>query len=303
MADERLLAVVDDLHRPVRVQREHRAVNLHRQVLAASEGAADAGEVDPDLVGLEPQARRHLVAVDVEPLRRDVDVDAALAVRNGEPGLRAEEGLVLDADLVHAGDGDLALRLRVAVTDDERADDVRARIVAVTVAHRRAIRMERFLFRRALRVDDRLERVVLDLDPLRGAARLLRMLGRNECDRLAEVANTVPGQHGLVAELEPVALLSRDVGVRQHGVDAGHRQRLGEVDRTDPRMGVRAPQRVAPEHSRCLQVARVGELAGHLRNAVDARNDLADASELELRCCGLAHVEVAASRTASKIFA
>ena len=46
VAGERLLAVVDDLHRPVRVQREQRAVDLHREVLAAAERAADAGEVD-----------------------------------------------------------------------------------------------------------------------------------------------------------------------------------------------------------------------------------------------------------------
>ena len=64
------------------MQREHRRVDLHREVLAAAERAADAGEVDPHLLGLEAQTRRDLVAVDVEPLRRDVDVDAALAVRD-----------------------------------------------------------------------------------------------------------------------------------------------------------------------------------------------------------------------------
>ena len=89
VAGERLLAVVDHLHRPVRVEREHRGVDLHREVLAAAEGAADAGEVDPHLLGREAEARRHLVAIDVEPLRRDVDVDAALAVRNREARTRA----------------------------------------------------------------------------------------------------------------------------------------------------------------------------------------------------------------------
>ena len=46
VADERLLAAVDHLHRTVRVQREQRAVDLHREVLAPAERAADAGEVD-----------------------------------------------------------------------------------------------------------------------------------------------------------------------------------------------------------------------------------------------------------------
>ena len=108
VAGERLLAVVDDLHRPVRVQREQRGVDLHRDVLAAAERAADAGEVDAHPLEREAEARRDLGPVDVEPLRRDVDVDAALAVRHREPRLGAEEGLILDARLVDALDGDLA---------------------------------------------------------------------------------------------------------------------------------------------------------------------------------------------------
>ena len=55
---------------------------------------------------------------------------------------------------------------------------------------------------------------------LGGAARLLRMLGRDERDGLAEVADAVDREHGLVGELEPVALLARHVVVREHGVDA-----------------------------------------------------------------------------------
>ena len=83
-------------------------MDLHREVLAAAERAADAGEVDPHLLGREAEARRDLVAVDVQPLRGDVDVDAALAVRDREPRLRAEERLVLDPDLVDALDRDVA---------------------------------------------------------------------------------------------------------------------------------------------------------------------------------------------------
>ena len=82
------------------MQREQRGVDLHREVLAPAERAADAGEVDPDLLRGQGQAGRDLLAVDVQPLRRDVDVDAALAVRHGEPGLRPEERLVLRAELV-----------------------------------------------------------------------------------------------------------------------------------------------------------------------------------------------------------
>ena len=114
VADERLLAVVDDLHGPPGAQREHRRVDLHREVLAPAERATDAGEVNPHLLGLEVEAGRDLVAVDVEPLRRDVDVDAALAVRDRDPGLGAEERLILLADVVDALDGDVPVGVGVA---------------------------------------------------------------------------------------------------------------------------------------------------------------------------------------------
>ena len=172
--------------------------------------------------------------------------------------------------------------VRVAVADDDRADDVRARVLAVAVAVRPALGWIGSHLGRALRVDDRLERLVVDADPLGGAARLLGMLGGDDRDRLAEVADALEGEHRLVAELEPVALLARDVLVREHGVDAGHAGRRGRVDRADERVRVRAADGVAPEHPGGEEVARVGELAGDLGDRVDAADGLADAAELEL---------------------
>ena len=64
---------------------------------------------------------------------------------------------------------------------------------------------------------------------------------------------------------------------------AGHRHRLGDVDRADARVRVRAAQRVAPEHPGHDQVARVRELALHLRRRVGPRHELADRAEL--RAC------------------
>ena len=65
VAYEGLLPVVDHLHRPAGVQGEHRGVDLHREVFTTAEGSADARKVDPHLLGLEAEARCHLVAVDV----------------------------------------------------------------------------------------------------------------------------------------------------------------------------------------------------------------------------------------------
>jgi hypothetical protein len=119
VADEGLLAVVDDFHGAVRVQGEQRAVDLHRQVLPPTERAAHTREVDSHLLRLQVQARRNLVAVDMQPLRRDVDVHAALAVRHREPRLGPEERLVLDPDLVDTGDRHIALGVGIAVPDHE----------------------------------------------------------------------------------------------------------------------------------------------------------------------------------------
>ncbi len=298
---ERLLAVVDDLHRPVRVQREHRAVHLHREVLAAAERAADPAEVDAHLLQRQSEARRDLGPVDMQPLRRDVDVDAALAVGYREPRLGPEERLILAADLVHATDGDVALRVDVSVANLDVAHDVRARVVEVAMAPRRSLGMQIFELGRALHVGDRLERLVLDDDAFGSAARLLRVLGGDEGDRLAVVEDTVDRQHGLVLELEPVRLLPGHVVVCEHRVHPRHRNRLRDVERDDARVRVRAAQRVAPEHPRDDQVARVGKLALHLRRRVDPRNELADPSLLH-PASGLGHA-FAARRTASKIFA
>ena len=188
------------------MEREQRRVDLDREVLPPAERAADAGEVDTHPIGLQPEARRHLVTVDVRPLGRDVDVDASLAVRNRKAGLGAEERLVLRADLVDAGHGDVALRLGIAVADHDRADDVRARIVAVPVPHRRSIRMERLLLGRALRIAHGIERRVFDADSIGGTSRLLRVVGGDDRHRLAEVADTVDREHGLVGKLEAVRL-------------------------------------------------------------------------------------------------
>jgi hypothetical protein len=256
-------------------------VDLHREVLAAAERPADAGEVNTHALRREPEAGSHLVAVDVEPLRRDVDVHATLAVRHREPRLGAEERLVLAAELVDAADGDVAGRIGIAVADHDVADDVRAGVVAVAMAHRRPVGVQRLHVERPLGIVDDRQRLVLDADRLGGPARLLGMVGRDERDRLADVADTIDREHRLVGELEAVGLLAGNIGVREDGMDAGHRDRAAHVQGDDPRVRVRAAERVAPQHPGCAQVAGVRELARRLRDAVGAEDSVADAAELE----------------------
>ena len=66
VTDERLRAPVDDAHRTTGAQGEQRPVHLHREILSAAERAPDTREVKAHLVRQEAQARRDLIAVDVE---------------------------------------------------------------------------------------------------------------------------------------------------------------------------------------------------------------------------------------------
>ena len=182
----------------------------------------------------------------MEPLRGDVDIYTALAVGDDEPRLGTEECLVLNADLVDALDRHVTLRLRIAVPDHHVTDDVRSWIVAVSVPHRGAPRVQRLRLGRTLHLGDGGKLLIDDADRGGGSARLLWMLGRDEGDSLAEVADTFGRKHGLVGELEPVGLLPRNVIMGQHRMDTRHGQRRRDVDLDDARMRVWAAKRVAP---------------------------------------------------------
>ena len=80
-----------------------------------------------------------------------------------------------------------------------------------------------------------------------GAPRLLGLLGGDDRDRLADVADAVDREHGLVGELEAVASCAR---ARRACVSTactpGMRSAAAEVDRDDPRVRVRAADVCAP---------------------------------------------------------
>jgi hypothetical protein len=268
VADERLLAAVDHLHGAAGAQCEQAGVDLHRDVLAAPEGAAHAAERQSHLLRRQAEASGHLVAVDVQPLGGDVQHDPARAVGDGEARLGPQERLVLHPDLVGARGHDVSRRgLRVAVENLDGAQQVPA-----LVQRGRARR------HRVLGVAERGQHVVLDADRVRGAARGLGVVGGHDGDRLALEAHVAPRQHGLVGQLESVGLAAGHVGVREHRVDAGQGQRGARVERGDPRTRMWAAQRRAPEHALPAHVGRVLELAAHLRHAVRPCGAGADAA-------------------------
>ena len=211
-------------------------MDLHRDVLAAAERAADAGEREAHLVLGQVERRRDLVAVDVQPLGRDEEVDAAVLGGHREPGLRAEEGLVLHPDLVLAAHHDVGLARLLAVGDVDVAQKVAGGVQRWGVGSRRV-----------LGVGERLELLVVDLDPLGGAARGLRVVGGDDRHRLALVADLAERQHRLVVVLEPVRLAAGDVLVGQDRVDARDRERGAELDRRGSAPAGAGERSVAPQ--------------------------------------------------------
>jgi hypothetical protein len=232
-------------------------VHVHGQVLAAAERAADPGQRQPDPLRRQPERGADLPLVDVQPLGRHVQVDTARAVRDGHPGLRPEECLVLHPHRVLAGDDDLGGRLGITLADLEVPDQVAA-----------FVQPRRTGAQRRPRVGDRLEDVVAHRDLLRGPAGDLRVVGCYQGDWLALVADHAGGQHRLIGALEPADVSAGDILVGQHGVDAGGGQRRADLDASDPGVRMRAAQRDPPQHALHPQVAAVGELAGHLQRAV-----------------------------------
>ncbi len=280
MAEEGLVPGVDDLDRLAGALGQQAGVDLHREVLAAAERPADTRQGEPDLLLRQPEHRRDLLAVHVQPLGGDVEVDAAVLGRHREPGLRAEEGLVLHADLVGAADHDVRQGPHL-VGHAEAGDQVLlvadvavgVRLVLVRLVHVAVrLRVEALLLG-----DDRGEHLVLDLDLLHRAPGGLRVVGRDQRDRLAVVPDPVDGQGRLVGDLQAVVLGAGDVLVGEHRVHAGHGERLGDVHGEDVRPGVRRAQRHAPEHVLVPHVGGVRELAAHLQRAVRAQRRAADA--------------------------
>ncbi len=234
----------------------------------------------------------------MQPLRGDVEVDAAVAVGDRETGFGSERRLVLHPHLVLARHDHLSACVLVASADLDRAGDVAVRVQARGVGRQRP-----------LRIGERLERLVLDADRMRRSPGVLGMIGRDQRDRLAPVTDHVHCQDRLVGNLETVNLASGHVLVGEHCRHSGHRTSLARIDRNDSRVRVRTAHGRAPQHPVHLEIGRVREVAASLESGVGTPHRLADAAANNLRRRESrlqGHVEAilsAASWTASRIFA
>ncbi len=282
VSEEGLEAVVDDLDRLAGTQRQQAGVDLHRQVLAATEGAADAGQRHADLALGQAEDGRDLAQVGVQPLGGDVEVDAAVLVRHRETRLGAEEGLVLHAEGVLAPDDEVGLRggfCGVAADDRLAVHDVRVRDVTAVVVVAVLVDEDRVRGGRGGLVGDDGQLAVLDLDLGGGTARGLRVVGGDDRDRLTVVAYLAVREDRGVLDLQAVVPhVGRQVVVRHDGVDTRHGEGLAGVDGHDLGMRDGRPQDLTPEHVLVPHVGRVRELAGDLEGAVRAERGLADAA-------------------------
>ena len=93
-------------------------------VLARPKGASHPGQGDAHLLLGQAQAGGDLLAVYVEPLGRDVQVDPAILGGHGQPGLRSQRRLVLHAGLVVALHPYVRLSIGLAVDDADVAQHV-----------------------------------------------------------------------------------------------------------------------------------------------------------------------------------
>ena len=199
---------------------------MQAYVLPGAEGSPHPGQGESHCFGLEAQAGRHLVAVGVQVLGRDVQVDPTSIVWDGQAGFCAQRGLVLHADLVGPFDRHVADGLLGAVAELDSADQV-------------SVGMDGRGLLGELWVDEGLELPVVDDDGVEGSADGVGVVGGHYRYRLALVADYPVGQHRLVGMFEAVVEGAGHVLPGKRGVDTGHGQRPRDVHREDPgrRMG------------------------------------------------------------------
>ncbi len=258
---ERLAAVARPLHRPLQAPRRPQADDLLGvdEDLRA-EAAADVGGDDAQLVLRRDadEGRQHQ-AGDVRVLARRVqreDAGAGIVVADRRARLhRVRHEPVVDdvepGDVVRLGEGLLRLRLvaELPLVDEVAGGDL--------------VDLGRALLPRLRGIRHGVEDLVVDLDHLGGVTRLALRLRDHHRHLVADIAHRVAGDRGVRAGLHRLAVLGMDepaadqvadralveVVARGHelpevlaGVDRHHargRLRGRDVDRPDPRMGVR----------------------------------------------------------------
>ena len=279
--------VLDPLHRLAeqdRGQDPGDVARVDRHLVA--EAAADVGRHDPDHVLGQLGHERHGRADDVRRLGGHVHGELA-----GARVVVGDRAAALDRRRVAArvvqlerGD-DVGLRERPlgggGVADLPAVAGVVGLPLLVVADHRRVGR------RRLLRVDDRGQRLVLDVDRLAPVLGDVRVVGDDDAHLLALEAHLVGGEHGLgvVGERRhpgEVALGHHLAG--EHQPDARDLPGLRRVDGDDAGVRQRAAQDLHVQHAGQVDVVDVVAATAHEPRVLDpaaARAQAADRGLVE----------------------
>ena len=138
---------------------------------------------------------------------------------------------------------------------------------------------------RAVEVQHRRQRVVVDADRRQRRGRDARRGRRHRRHRVAVVQHLL-ARHHVAAEVaaRDLGLAARDIALRRrqeilrghHREHAGQRERGARVDAEDARVRVRAAQHAAPDHARQRVVRAVARAPRDLVDAVGTRRARAD---------------------------
>ena len=265
-----------------------------------AEPAADVATDDADLALRNPREHRDDRAHQVRRLRGHVDGKLAADLverRDAAAGLeRARVHARIEDRLAH---GDRRAREHcvgaglVAGLPGEDVVGMRARpvtdlgLVGDVLADHRRVGRHRFV-----RIDDRRELLVIDLDGLRSVGSRVAIGCEHHRDFLELEADLLVGEHGLHVAAErghPVKVHRLQIVGSEHRDDAGDREGLRLVDRLDPRVRIGAAHDRAEQHPGELDVVDVAALA-----ADEARVLLALARELPSPAGSLSRSRVSA---------
>ena len=240
-------------------------MHLQADVFAGAERSAHAAEHQPDRLRLETQTISDLLAIFVQPLGGNVQLDSpTTGVRYSERRLEPEKRLVLHSEFVGALD-DHVTHQRLVAADDALVTEH----VAIGMNRR-----ERTVDR-TLRIGERSKHLVLDLDGCKRATACVGVVGSNCGDRLSDEANDLSREHWLVGRNQPIGERAWNIVGGNDRRHPGNGPGSRHINADDTGVWMRRPECGAPEESVGGQIARELELTLDLRDSVRTENALA----------------------------